>query len=187
MNDAPAARRLFVGIALDEPARAACAAAIDALRRTGLVARFEEVDKLHVTLAFLGNVDVSRSSGVEAAMEAAVRGHAPFEVTLDKIGAFPHERRPRIVYVGAREQGAPFRELAGAVRAEYARLGFSFEDDSVVHVTVARIKEPRRPLPLVDVPPARLAIRELALFESLFDKEANTSRYEVRARAALLG
>jgi 2'-5' RNA ligase len=107
-------RRLFVGIDLDVRARAACAEVAQRLARTGFAARYEAPEKLHVTLAFLGYVATEQYPGVVSALAATAKT-APFAVTLDKLGGFPHERRPRIAFVGAREQGAPFRELAGNV------------------------------------------------------------------------
>jgi 2'-5' RNA ligase len=104
---------------------------------------------------------------------------------LDKLGAFPHERKPRVVYIGAREQGSTFRALAQRVRSAYAALGFPFEKDAVAHVTIARIKDPKRPLALVEFAPIRLAIERVTLFESLFDKTQSTSRYEIVATASL--
>jgi len=170
-------RRLFVGIELDASVREACAAVSEQVRRTGFVARYEAPEKLHVTLAFLGYVAAKRWAGVVRAL-AAAGSAAPFAVTLDKLGAFPHERRPRIAYVGAREQGAPFRALSESVRAAYGALGFEFNDDAVAHVTIARVKAPSRPLPLVEFPPIPLRIERLTLFESLPERANNTSRYE---------
>jgi len=170
-------RRLFVGIDLDASTRAACAAVAERLTRAGFAARYEAPEKLHVTLAFLGYVAPEQYGDVVSALAAAAKG-APFTVTLDKLGGFPHERRPRIAYVGAREQGPPFRELAGSVRREYAALGFEFKNDSVAHVTVARVKAPIRPLPLIEFLPISLPMERLTLFESLPDRANNTSRYE---------
>lgn len=185
MADREKSRRLFAGIQLDDLARAACADAGARLQRTGFPARYEAADKLHVTLAFLGNVPQSQYEAVVAALEGAAAGNGVFELTLDKLGAFPHERRPRVVYVGAREQGAPFRTLAGRVREAYAALGFTFDGDPVAHVTIARIKEPQRPLPTIEFAPIALRADSLTLFESLFDPQAKTSRYEVRGRVPL--
>jgi RNA 2',3'-cyclic 3'-phosphodiesterase len=181
-------RRLFVGVELDPAARAGCAAAADQLRRTGFAARYEEAGKLHVTLAFLGNVAASGYDAIAAALtSAAAAGCAPFVVTLDKLGAFPHERKPRVVYMGAREQGPAFRSLANSVRAAYLALGFTFKDDPVAHVTIARVKETHRPLPTLDLAPVPVGISSLTLFESLFDAEKNTSRYETAASVSLAG
>jgi 2'-5' RNA ligase len=179
-------RRLFAGIDLDDAAASACAAVSERLRQTGFDARYEPPDKLHVTLAFLGNVVESRYEAVASALPAAAAGAASFVVSLDKLGAFPHERKPRVVYIGAREQGAAYRALAASVRAAYAAIGFSFEADPVAHVTIARVKEPRRALPSIEFAPVELRVGKLSLFESIFDARLNTSRYRIVGGAALL-
>lgn len=181
----PRKRRLFVGIALGDAARAACAAIAQEIRKTGFVAKYEASEKLHATLAFLGFVEPSRIEQVCAALESSASRSNPFCVRLDKLGAFPHERKPRIVYVGAREQGLQFRTLAENVRDAYEALAFEFHNDPVVHVTIARVKEPKRPLPLVEFAPIAMEIEELALFESLPDPANKTSRYQIIATAKL--
>lgn len=178
-------KRLFAGIELDDAARRACANAIEQLRRTGFAAKFEDIGKLHVTLAFLGNVDERNYDAVTAAMNESASATPPFSIVLDRLGAFPHERKPRIVYVGTRDRGAAYRSLSARLRDAYGRLGFSFTDDAVAHVTIARVKNPRRPLPLVEPSPAILQVETLTLFESIFDKERNTSRYVVSATSRL--
>lgn len=181
-----ATRRLFAGIALDDAARTACAATADRLRQTGFAARYEDSAKLHVTLAFLGNVEAQRACATALALREAA-GSAPFDLIFDRLGAFPHERKPRVVFIGARDRGAAFRTLARAVRDAFARLGYAFDDDAVAHVTVARVKDPRRSLPLVEVAPIVIEVRALTLFESHFDKAKNTSRYDVFSSVALSG
>ena len=174
----PRKRKLFAGIELDEAARTACAAVSEALQQTGFPAKYEAPEKLHVTLAFLGYVNPELVEAVEAALHEIAARTAPFALSLDKIGAFPHERRPRVVFVGARAQGPAFRSLAEALRRAYAALGFTFDNDAVAHVTVARVKESRRPLPIVEFAPILLKLDRLTLFESLPDPAARTSRYE---------
>jgi 2'-5' RNA ligase len=187
MHELPRKRRLFVGIELDGGARRKCAGVSEELRRTGFAARYESPEKLHVTLAFLGFVERARSDEIVAALRDAARATQPFAVTLDKVGAFPHERKPRVVYVGAREQGAAFRALAKRVRSKYAELGFEFKNDAVAHVTIARVKESKRPLPLIELAPISVPLREIALFESLPDPANNTSRYEIIGNVTLSG
>lgn len=157
-ESAPRKRRLFVGIALRDAARTDCAAVSGDLRRTGFAARYEAPEKLHVTLAFLGFVEASRYDAVVRGLMAAASRSAPLAVTLDKLGAFPHERKPRVVYIGAREQGAAFRALAREVRVEYADLGFEFHTDPVAHVTIARVKERGAPLPSIEFGPIHLEV-----------------------------
>jgi RNA 2',3'-cyclic 3'-phosphodiesterase len=184
---ATANRRLFAGIALDDASRANCAAASEQLRKTSFAAKYEATDKLHVTLAFLGNVAAFRYDAVVAALAASVTDRASFRLALDKLGAFPHERKPRVVYIGAREQGREFRSLAESIRGAYASLGFTFKDDSVAHVTIARVKGTERPLPVLEFTPISVLIERVTLFESLFDKTRETTRYEMVASAPLDG
>ncbi|MGB8151490.1 MAG: RNA 2',3'-cyclic phosphodiesterase [Candidatus Cybelea sp.] len=185
MDDRERKRRLFVGIQLDYAARAACAGVSEGLQRTGFAAKYESAEKLHVTLAFLGNVAANQYEAVAAALDRVAAQGAPFGLTLDRIGAFPHERKPRVVYVGTREQGAPFRKLAQSVRGSYVALGFQFDEDPVAHVTIARVKDPRAPLRSAEFAPITFEVGALSLFESLFDPKVNTSRYEVARVAAL--
>ena len=186
MDDRGKSRRLFVGIQLDDASRAACTGVSEELQRTGFAARYEAPGKFHVTLAFLGNAGANQYEAIANALDGVAAQTAPFALRLDKIGAFPHERRPRVVYIGAREQGAPFRELAQSVRGPYAELGFRFDDDSVAHVTIARVKDPRTPLRSIEFPPIDFEVGSVSLFESLFDAKADTSCYEVTRVAALV-
>jgi RNA 2',3'-cyclic 3'-phosphodiesterase len=180
-------RRLFAGIELNQAVRGACAAAAETLRRTGFSARYEAPEKLHLTLAFLGYVEPESVPAVQRRLGETGERFAPFAVGLDKLGAFPHERKPRVVFVGSRAQGAAFRSLAESLRRAYRELGFTFDDDAVAHVTIARVKESTRPLPLIDFAAIELPVRGLALFESLPDPANRTSRYEVLYRAGLSG
>ena len=176
--------KLFVGIELDDAVRSACASIAQRLNARGLVARYERPEKLHVTLAFLGWVDPEMVAPITSAMESVARSQHGFTLRLDRLGAFPHERKPRVVWVGSNEQGKGFRDIAHALREAYEELGFPFDKDAVAHVTIARVKEPRRPLPTLDaVEPVEQRVDTLALFDSIPDK--GTTRYEVRKRASL--
>lgn len=175
--------KLFAGIDLDARTRARCADISARLQSAGLHARFEAAEKLHITLAFLGWVDPEHVEPIRQTMrEVASRTH-PFTIALDKLGAFPHERNPHVVWIGARSQGEEFTNLAQSIRLAYEQIGFQFDKHAVAHVTIARIKEERTHLPLIEVKPMRLNVKELTLFDSLPD--GRTTRYEARDRAPL--
>jgi RNA 2',3'-cyclic 3'-phosphodiesterase len=177
--------RLFAGIELDDATRSSCARVQDRLRAANFDARYELTEKLHVTLAFLGRVEPPQLDDVEKILDDVAGNHDPFELTLDRLGAFPHERRPRVIWIGSRAQGLPFRTLATELRERYGAMGFSFEDDVVAHVTIGRVKGgSARTLPLLDIAAMQLRVATLALFESLPDTQ--TTRYIVRHAVRLL-
>ncbi len=175
--------KLFTGIELDEPVRAWCNDIAARLQVCALPGRFESPEKFHITLAFLGWVDAEQVEPIADVMRTAAAQTSPFTMTLDRIGAFPHERRPRIVWIGSHDQGEPFRTLAQAMQTGYGELGFRFEKAPVAHVTLARIKEGHAHLPMLDIKPVRLRVKHVTLFESL--PAGRTTRYEVRDRAPL--
>lgn len=177
--------KLFAGIDLDSRARRECAQIAARLEAQGVRARFEPAEKLHVTLAFLGWVDADRLEPIVQTLQKMASACKPFTLQFDKIGAFPHERKPRVIWIGAHDQGEDFRELARSMRTQYADLGFSFEKDVIAHVTIARVKEGNAHLPMLDVKPIRLSVKELTLFESL--PAGRSTQYEVRLRAPLQG
>lgn len=176
--------RLFAGIELDEATRDMCVDVQRRLQRAAFDAKYEAPEKLHVTLAFLGNVREEQRPDVESALAGVARVTASFGMVWDRAGAFPNERRPRVVYVGSREQGAAYRALSQRLRDAYKALAFEFKEDAVAHVTVARIKGgSARALPMLDLSPHTMRVRELVLFESL--PAERTTRYEIRQRVTV--
>ena len=176
--------KLFVGIELDDTVRAACSSIAERLKARALVARFERPEKLHITLAFLGWVDPEMVQSAAEAMKRVAREHNSFHLQLDRVGAFPHERKPRVVWVGSHNQGPGFRDLSRALQTAYRELGFAFDKDAVAHVTIARVKEARNALPMLDgIEPVKQNVKRITLFDSVPDK--GTTRYEVVQRAPL--
>ncbi len=175
--------KLFSGIDLTPSVRVKCTEVAERLRASELDARFEAPEKLHMTLAFLGWVEPEEVEPVRDALARTAENANAFDVTLDKLGAFPHERSPRVIWIGASEQGAAFRDLSRTLRAAYEKLGFHFEKEAIAHVTLARVKGGDAHLPSLEIAPMKLLVREITLFESI--PSERTTRYEVRARYPL--
>jgi len=175
--------KLFAGIDLDSHTRTQCANVSARLESQGLNGRFEAPEKLHITLAFLGWVEPQQVEQIQDALRATAAQASQFTITLDKLGAFPHERNPHVVWIGPRSQCPEFRELTQAIRAAYGRIGFAFDKEALAHVTIARIKDQHVHLPLIEFKPMKLKVTELTLFDSLHD--GRTTRYEVRDRVPL--
>jgi 2'-5' RNA ligase len=140
--------RLFVAIELDRGVIDAAAAAVQALRRRALElaprARltWTSPDRMHVTLAFLGSVDAATADAAVDRFRAPI-DRAPFQMTVEGLGAFPAAGPPRVIWAAV-DKG---REDVGAVQqAAAARLaGLNIERDDRPfhpHVTLARVREP---------------------------------------------
>jgi 2'-5' RNA ligase len=96
------------------------------------------------------------------------------------VGAFPNPDHVRVVWVGSRDPQPAFAALCSGVRGALHPLGFTFEDDAIPHVTLARANGSQR-LPSVAVPHGvALETASLALFRST--SEPGGSRYLVLDR-----
>jgi 2'-5' RNA ligase len=137
--------RAFVAILLDAATRAALGAEIGRLQAAAPRVAWVDPAGLHVTLKFLGEVGDARTAEIGAALAGAAAGASPFELEIRGLGAFPTLARPRVVWAGAAAGREACVDLAGRVEAALGPLGFAPEARPFSpHVTLGRIREPRR-------------------------------------------
>lgn len=145
---------------------------------------------LHVTLKFLGQIDDARVPAIADAIGSAASRTAPFDVAVRGLGAFPNASRPRVVWAGlggARALGAVADEVDGALAA----LGLPRESRPfAAHVTLGRVREPRRNPALAEAlaRPAdfgRLPVTRVSLMRS--DLHPGGARYTELAGVLLAG
>lgn len=128
--------RLFVAAELPKELTDALSETL-AVLRGNVRGRFVAPDSLHVTLAFLGNVESSRANAAAEALEEACRGVNSFDVTLGELGSFGR-RAKATLWQGFSDDGA-LPELAHAVRESLRARGFAFDAKSfIAHVTLMR-------------------------------------------------
>ena len=106
--------RAFVAIELEEPVIEALETFQRRLKRViDLPVRWANPRGVHLTLKFLGDVEVGRIDAVCAAVKRAAASDRPFEVALGSFGVFPSLRRPRVLWVALEGE----RELLGSLQA----------------------------------------------------------------------
>ncbi len=125
--------------------------------------------KLHLTLAFLGEVAAER---VEAVRETAREARAePFELVLDGVGSF---RKAKVAWAGASELPASLLLLQSRLERGLRARGFALDERPfAAHVTLVR--KIGRAVPPAAMPPIRWRAREHVLVRS----ETGTGSYSV--------
>jgi 2'-5' RNA ligase len=133
--------RLFVAIALPDPARAALGELIDRLGLVHEPVKWVEERNLHLTVRFLGEVEEAKLDAVKGALDRAVRGIAAFDASLKGVGGYPSAKHPRVVWAGL-EAPPALATLASQVEREVEALGFEKEERPFsAHVTLGRTRE----------------------------------------------
>lgn len=125
--------RLFIAIDIPDDLKKM----IDSLRADIPGARWVRQEQIHLTLAFLGEVDEPAS---ELLIAELARIRLPeFKLCFSGTGCFPHRRHPRVLWVGLEPQ--PYLNiLAAEVREAALVCGISQEERSFTpHITIARL------------------------------------------------
>lgn len=130
-------------------------------------------DNLHITLLFLGNVEVDKLSELKKILKTVSNNFSKITVTIENFGFFPEDKLPRVFYVKVNDQG----QLKKIVNFLAERISCLFtlrkRNEFYPHITVARIKRYKKTeltpfinnlsnLKIVD----NFVIEEITLFKS---------------------
>ncbi|NLD60538.1 MAG: RNA 2',3'-cyclic phosphodiesterase [Clostridiales bacterium] len=126
--------RLFVAINFDRITIENIAAVQGRLRELGR-GNFSRPENLHLTLAFLGEIEPNRVPAVKRAMEATPI--KPMELPFDRVGCFPRDGGD-IWWIGLSDSPALLK-LQGALSDRLLKEGFALESRKFSpHITLAR-------------------------------------------------
>lgn len=188
-------KRLF--IAINIPSDTNFAAACQSLHQSPNTLdkiNWIELKNLHITLKFLGNTPLDLISSIEEAIEKQTKHMAPFEISLNRIGAFGSHYRPRIIWVGAKDVCVEINTLHNKLEKSMRVLGFkpSF-GNFVPHATLARIhsindkkmfwNHIHSSAPLFNF---SFEVKEIILYESILHKQYSPE-YKIIKRFELNG
>jgi 2'-5' RNA ligase len=134
-------------------------------------------EKIHLTLKFLGDVAEDELDGVKQALQPVREGHVPFEVFTSKFGAFPSEKKARILWAGIEEGSQHLRTVTEDVQNLLEAAGFERENRPYIpHLTLGRTRARRTELNTRETSPPTLqfTVRSIDLVKSAPGKNGVT-------------
>lgn len=182
-REAGPTQRLFVAVPLPadllEFVRAA-QALLPPLR--GL--RLMREDQFHVTLAFIGEVGVSKAALARAVVES-VPVELGGEATIERFLLLPSPKRARVVALELSDADGVFTRLFEHVMSGLERSGVMQREKRPFrpHLTIARMREATAIQPRSECGRARYAVQSVCLYESELKREG--ALYTVRAHTPL--
>jgi 2'-5' RNA ligase len=137
--------RTFIAVDLGQAIRDRCVALQEALARTGTDVKWVEVENLHVTLLFLGEVDDRAVPDVCRAVAVCCGQHESFIQSVESVGCFPNPRRPRTIWVGVGAGHDELIALHDALEPPLLELGCYRRENRpyTPHITLGRVKSDR--------------------------------------------
>lgn len=101
--------------------------------------RWEQKDKYHLTLKFLGNTESHKLEELQSTLDAI--NCSAFSMTMEGVGYFPRGGSPRVLWAGIHKD-QPLQELQQTVEDLCTDLDFEPEQRSFKpHVTIGRVKD----------------------------------------------
>lgn len=133
--------RTFIAIDLSKENKSKLAKIQDQLIKSNADVKWVEIDNIHLTLKFLGEVTDEYAGKVKEALDKIANGFKPFEISLSGLGAFPKLDYPRVIWVGLEKGKKETEEIAKKLEEELSKLGFAKEDRPFsAHLTIGRVR-----------------------------------------------
>lgn len=127
-------------------------------------------DRMHLTLRFLGDTPISQLGELAEMLDAVAAQHRPFHLQLGHLGAFPNERRPRVIWVGLTGDLQRATALQQVLDQRLVPLGWQPEGKPFSpHLTLGRVKRANDQIRLPwgrGVAPASFTVEAIYLMES---------------------
>jgi 2'-5' RNA ligase len=149
-----------------------------ALKSPGIrSAKWVDPGSMHLTLKFLGNVEVKSLAAVKDETGIALRSSRRFYLVTGRTGFFPDNRKPRVFWLGLEGDIEALVALHKVIDEAMSKLGYARENRQfTAHLTLARLREEssiddrmdfaRTVQAQVFKPPCNIEVRSVALVRS---------------------
>src|SRR5437016_4553330 len=107
--------RTFIAVKMDEHVQRHLEGVIRRVARLLPSVRWVDPKSIHLTLAFLGELDDMQLADVIAATEQAAQRVRVFDYSLSRIGIFGNSRSPRVIWMGIDESTGTLKRLQSFV------------------------------------------------------------------------
>lgn len=161
--------------------------------------RWVHPDNFHVTLHFLGDTSEELVPDLIARFGTALARVSAAESSLDRAGAFPNQRRPRVLWVGLDDHNGVLGSVYDALTPELEHLDFALDTRPYhPHITLGYARKKAHPKAVArafagflasagsvfeERDPQVLSVSEVELIESVLGRSGPT--YTTVARAQL--
>ena len=176
----PQTLRSFIAVEISPNVRARAAKLIQELSVTDAKVSWVQPQNLHLTLVFLGDIQMLEVPALCEAMNRAVADLPPFDLEVRGAGAFPDATRPRTIWLGVGQGTEEMVALHAALQDALIDLGYRPEGRRYrPHLTLGRVRQaPQNSAPLIQLLEQRrdyladvMSVADITLFSSELTRE----------------
>ena len=131
--------RAFLAIEVPEELKLKIYKVIKEFKKTDARIKYVELENLHMTLKFFGDIDTEGIDLLSQKISSVVSGFDEFKVNVKGCGAFPNTNRIKVIWLGI-ENDEFIRKLHDELDKEFVKLGFDKDKKFSTHLTIGRMK-----------------------------------------------
>jgi 2'-5' RNA ligase len=124
----------------------------DTLRGTGARVKWVKRENIHLTLKFLGDIELEKVNEINGIITGSVQDIEPFTLRAKGTGTFPKGgRAPRVVWAGIEGGTGTLETIYNHLNDGLVRFGVPYEKRRFSpHITVGRVKSSKNTSGLVE-------------------------------------
>lgn len=133
--------RYFIALEIPEEAKKRLQIVQEGLKKLIPQARLTDNDKLHITIAFIGEQPEDSKLKLTECLEKSAHDTQPFKLTPGFIDAFPNLHHPRIIWVGVKEDVDKLFLLRERIKDNLVDLQLDVDERRYTpHIAIAKIR-----------------------------------------------
>jgi len=130
--------RLFVGCDLPDEIKQSILRFQSELRHLGVNGVWKSLDNFHITLKFLGELELDKISVLKETLSVVASNHNPFGLTIGGLGAFPSLKKPQTLWTAVGGGLTELNRLRHDMHQELQIKGFKLDERQFKpHITLA--------------------------------------------------
>jgi len=132
--------RVFLSIDIDDGLLLSKVKSIQSkLDRDAAKMKLVEEDNIHFTWRFFGDTSMKKIESIHG--ELSKLNYEPFDIQIQGVGAFPHNQRPRVIWLGVTHNAHHMQQLKSETDMLLSNIGYRIEKQKFTpHATIARVR-----------------------------------------------
>lgn len=132
--------RTFIAISLPDDVKTNIVRVMETMKKVESNVRWVQPSSLHLTLKFLGNIETTKIKDVTSCLEEVSKKYKPFSFSLNGLGVFPNEVKPRVFWIGVKQGKEILEKMQQDIEERLWEKGFAKEERPFSpHLTVGRV------------------------------------------------
>lgn len=164
-------QRLFIALSLSEEIKDFIDIYISEINHCFSGVNWEQKEKFHITLKFLGQVEEERCRLLTKNLDKVLKNIQSFEARIEKLTAFPNFKNPKVLVLKLLKN-KQLDQIYNLVDIVYRTNGFPLEKRNFVpHITIGRAKKNFRILKQPEkIQKIKISFSEIAVIKSELKK-----------------